>query len=445
MPRPSNEGLALGNLRLGTSVRLRSTTPSGRQGCGRGWLPVQPRGYVCLGRRTTLDLNDPYYRALADLAPQRDALMPYHYAYSRGAPMYSRVPTQTEWTKAERRFGPPGTYAELGDWARGHEELVEAELKIGASGPVPWYFEGGRRQVGSGPRDPRRLVWRVIPNGSMLAYAKSFSMHGRVWLVTPDLMLVPADRTQHLRTSSFGGTDLDERRRLPIAFNRRHEPRPVYRRSTAGAFVATDESLAGKAWRMIVDHPIGPPRDRYYPLRDQPEHYLRGRDLSIARKRKKRPRAIGAGELWIDAHIVPGTIVVYRDLEPLYVTLFSPGKGGAPVPGLDHTKYATTQTGVFHLEWKERVATMSNESGEPKVLWFSDVPNVQYVRAPMAMHVAYWHEDFGNPKSAECLNLSPRDGRRLFQLSDPPLPEGWGAVRPGGGNGRSTAVVISAL
>ena len=87
---------------------------------------------------------------------------------------------------------------------------------------------------------------------------------------------------------------------------------------------------------------------------------------------------------------------------------------------------------------------MSNEKSEPKVLWFSDVPNIQYLRPPLAMHVAYWHEDFGKPKSAECVNVSPKDGKWLFAWTEPALPEGWGGIRPGDGNGRSTPVMITA-
>ena len=178
-------------------------------------------------------------------------------------------------------------------------------------------------------------------------------------------------------------------------------------------------------------------------MRDRPGVYVKGSYVTVSWPRKKLPRAIKPGEKWIDARILPGTMTVYEGLRPIYVTMFSPGKGGLPVKGLDHTKYATTQTGYFRFEWKERVATMSNEKGEPKVLWFSDVPNIQYLRAPLAMHVAFWHEDFGNKKSAECLNVSPRDGRWLFQFTDPPLPKDWGAVRPGGGNGRSTPIMVT--
>ena len=100
--------------------------------------------------------------------------------------------------------------------------------------------------------------------------------------------------------------------------------------------------------------------------------------------------------------------------------------------------------GAVPLEWKDHVATMTNEMGEPKVAWFTDVPHIQYLKAPLAMHVAFWHEDFGNPKSAECVNISPEDGRVIFNWTDPTLPEGWGGMRPGGGNGKSTPVVITA-
>ena len=74
------------------------------------------------------------------------------------------------------------------------------------------------------------------------------------------------------------------------------------------------------------------------------------------------------------------------------------------------------------------VNTMSNEKGVPKVLWFTDVPNQQYLHAPLAMHVAYWHEDFGKRKSAECLNVSPLDGAWLFGWTLPQLPTDWNAI-----------------
>ena len=443
-PEPfTKKGLvALGNVRMGTSVKLKSTQPIMGTGCERGWYAIEPRGYVCSSHRTTLDMSDPYYLAQRDVAPKRGELFPYRYAYSRGAPMYSRVPTRKEWEKAEMGLGKPGTFAVLGPWAEGHEELLEDE-PITATDAVPWYFEGGKRRVSGGGRSTINLVWKTIPNGSMLAFNRAFEMHGRVWLVTADLTVVPADRVQSIRRSEFSGVQLEGDVQLPIAWNRHLKPRPVYQRANSGDFIASSETLGGKKWVMVDTKKHVKGKATYYEIRDRPGHFLFEDDITISRQRKTVPRAIKPGEKWIDAHITPGTLTAYVGDRPVFATLFSPGKGGHPVPGNDHSRFATTQTGYFRYEWKEAVATMSNETGDPTVLWFSDVPNIQYIRAPLAMHVAYWHEDFANPKSAECVNLSPRDGKFLFGWTDPPLPEDWGAVRPGGGNGPSTPIMIN--
>ncbi len=169
--------------------------------------------------------------------------------------------------------------------------------------------------------------------------------------------------------------------------------------------------------------------------------------ISFTRQVTKTPQGIAEDEKWIEVKIVPGTLTAYVGKEPVLATLFSPGKGGPPAPGKnsieDARHYATTSIGFYPLEWKEHVATMSNEKGVPKVLWFTDVPNQQYLKAPLAMHVAYWHEDFGMRKSAECVNVSPRDGEFLFGWTLPQLPDGWNAVGAGGGNGKSTPIVVT--
>jgi hypothetical protein len=53
---------------------------------------------------------------------------------------------------------------------------------------------------------------------------------------------------------------------------------------------------------------------------------------------------------------------------------------------------------------------------------------VEYFRPPFAIHAAYWHEDFGEPKSGGCVNLSPEDARAVFELTEPHVPEGWAGV-----------------
>jgi hypothetical protein len=61
----------------------------------------------------------------------------------------------------------------------------------------------------------------------------------------------------------------------------------------------------------------------------------------------------------------------------------------------------------------------------------------------MAMHVAYWHDDFGYPMSAECLNTSAQDGEWIFNFTLPKLPDAWGSVGAGRQNGPSTKINIT--
>jgi hypothetical protein len=203
-------------------------------------------------------------------------------------------------------------------------------------------------------------------------------------------------------------------------------------------------AFAPKTWVQVSDDRVTVAGRTYLPVRGEPDTFALADDVTISRARPDLPSGVGPGEKWIEVKILPGTLTAYEGDRPVYATLFSPGKGGVSPPGLDHTKYATTSVGFFPIEWKDHIDTMSSEPREPKVMWFTDVPHIQYLKAPLAMHVALWHEDFGNPKSAECVNVSPEDGHFLFGWTDPQLPEGWGGIRPGGGNGKSTIVVVTA-
>jgi lipoprotein-anchoring transpeptidase ErfK/SrfK len=124
----------------------------------------------------------------------------------------------------------------------------------------------------------------------------------------------------------------------------------------------------------------------------------------------------------------------------------SPGSGGVPVKGYDPVKMSTTPTGTYYMTFKDRAATMSpDKPGEERTLWIADVPYTQYFNPPFAIHAAYWHERFGEPTSAGCVNVSPLDAEALFHWSDPKVPEGWQGATGAGApiNGPTTAVVVS--
>lgn len=56
---------------------------------------------------------------------------------------------------------------------------------------------------------------------------------------------------------------------------------------------------------------------------------------------------------------------------------------------------------------------------------FRDVPFVQYFTEGFALHAAYWHDDFGTPRSHGCVNLAPIDAAWLFGWTDPDVPAAW--------------------
>ena len=48
----------------------------------------------------------------------------------------------------------------------------------------------------------------------------------------------------------------------------------------------------------------------------------------------------------------------------------------------------------------------------------------------LALHTAYWHDQFGTRRSHGCVNLSPKDARWLYGFTSPAVPDGWVAVHP---------------
>ena len=69
-------------------------------------------------------------------------------------------------------------------------------------------------------------------------------------------------------------------------------------------------------------------------------------------------------------------------------------------------------------------ATMDNLEHTDVVPYsYEEVPFTQYI-GRVALHGAFWHDQFGVPRSHGCINLSPADAEWLFGFTKPLLPEG---------------------
>lgn len=133
------------------------------------------------------------------------------------------------------------------------------------------------------------------------------------------------------------------------------------------------------------------------------------------------PSEVIAGARWIDVSIASQTLVVYEGARPIFATLVSTGR-----PGPGHT----TPVGTFHVWVKLAEDTMDDleQIDQESNYAIEGVPWVQYFSEGIALHAAFWHDQFGHRHSHGCVNLSPRDAHRVFDMTSPSLPPGWDAI-----------------
>ncbi|MBK7580572.1 MAG: L,D-transpeptidase [Myxococcales bacterium] len=438
---PKRTKNALGYVRLGQSVAKRADEPVKGPGCAGVYQPVEPYGWVCMDRTASDSGSSRWLRAMAAAAP-RTTLMPFEFALSNGAPMYRRLPTAKEVEKERPAFGEAGKFKPQAWGNRGHEKLAEVRT-VADTGPVPWFLGDGGS---AGEAHPLEVMRRQIPHGSMLAYSAAFTHEGRSYLLSSDGTVVPADRVRPFRVSEFRGVALGKDNRLPLAFFRAR-PRPKLRRVETG-FEPTGASFAARS-HVELDPGVDAAEangKRFLATRErvgQQIVWVAEDDATVIREREQLPIGVAAGSKWILHSITQGTLIAFEDKRAVYATLASPGAGGVPIKGKDPVKMSTTPLGVYRITFKHRATTMSPEYGENRKFWIADVPYTQYFNAPFALHTAYWHEDFGEPMSAGCVNVSPRDGKWLFDWTSPTVPTGWGGAGPGGRHGAGTYVVIA--
>lgn len=484
-PEPNRSKQAVGYVRAGQSLRLvaspsvdgdaatRSATQRGSttqhgsamqhgsatqrastRGCAGGWRAVEPHGFVCLDDSASLEPTR-YSSNMSRLGP-RLGPWPFHYALSLGGVSYRRLPTSGERRRAEARFAPVPALPP--HWS-GYAELAQGELAAPGSTP-PFLLENGSVSRAF----ETRLARRDVPAGSLFAYTSVFEHEGRSWLQNADGTIVPADRARPFRPSHFAGVDLKKNEvTLPFAFTRADvqaraltsSPGCTLARETnangrldARVHALASSCASGPAVALSARTPLALSGRvveldgaRWLVAR-QPESstnlLVRQDALRVAEKRAK---PFSSQESWIAFSIQRGVLVTYEDDEPTFVTLASPGAGGVPRAS-DGSEWRTTPTGFHRVQFKHRTDDMSPEWGEHRSHYIADVPHVLYFAPPFAIHVAYWHERFGEPMSGGCINVSPRDGERLFGWTSPAVPAEWHAAGASPRTGAGTAIWI---
>lgn len=429
LDKPDRDAPVIGAMRNGQSVALRDDKPvTARKSyqCTDGWYPVQPRGWVCVGGPGygRLDDAEPVIRAAEEALPDRSKPYPFHFGVSVGAPRYLRMPTAAEQRKAEPELDRYLATLPTPDPTKGGAVSV-ARAGHGPSEALLAYF----RQPGLA-----LTAEEAAYEGMKVSWTKEFDGEGRTWLLTPDLQLIPKDKVRQQPLPNMRGVDLRAQpdMALPLAFTWLQEA-VKYRRDEQGNIVPTKESWSRHSFIPATGGMAKGDHGRWYwEMRDGSLAFYP--DVTIL-KTAPRPQAVGPKDKWLHVRVTWGWAIAYEGSTPVYATAISPG-----IDGISSRAHATAK-GKQHVDWKLLSSDMSGrDKGKD---WFVDeVPWTQYYKGNFAVHGAWWHDDFGRPKSHGCINVPPADAMWLFGWMDPQLPDGWYAVSPYAPIAKSTLIYI---
>ncbi|MFQ5855642.1 MAG: L,D-transpeptidase family protein [Anaerolineae bacterium] len=255
------------------------------------------------------------------------------------------------------------------------------------------------------PGDAAPVRWYTSA-GTWVSIRANRVVDGQVWYLMDRGGWVPASAVEVGRLSDFHGVRVVPGMAMPFGFV---VADPLNVRAQPG--VANDNPPIGELQRYSIVSILD--------VKDIPDGtwYQIGENRWVSAQHVRRvapvvrPKQIGPNERWIEVNLREQTLRAYEGPEMVYATLISSG-----LPRWQ------TITGLFRIWIKITARKMSGGSLEDGDYYYlADVPWTMYFKGGYGLHAAYWHDDFGRPKSHGCVNLSPLDAYWLFQWATPDL------------------------
>lgn len=407
----------LGWLRAGAHVRLAAgpvTTPT----CSSGWHRVHPSGWVCLG--TGVDMSETPPAAELEVRPNLESPLPYTYYFVKEpqVPEYHLLPSRDDQRAA---LAHSGRYIEF---LRAGDERRAARLR---AGELP----------GEPPPPPE--VARYLDHGFFVASTGIEVRSSRRFVRTVRGSYIKEAQLEERTGAQFHGVEIPPEGDLPVAWAIR-SGRPLVRITRDDGSTRMQEleeapvidRLSQVQW--LRRERIG---GRFYHVLqgpDEQEHFLRDWFVAVA-ERHDAPRGIEADEPWVHVDLTRETLVLYRGERPIYATLVSTGVEGHDTP-----------VGEFTIRRKlisDTMANLGQDASSDDRYRIEDVPWTQYFEGSIALHAAFWHAQYGIPRSHGCVNLAPADAQYVFRHTWPEIPEGWHGVSTEGTRMRGSRVLVT--
>jgi len=120
------------------------------------------------------------------------------------------------------------------------------------------------------------------------------------------------------------------------------------------------------------------------------------------------PEKALTGEKWVDIDLGNQQLIAYQG--DTAVRFFTISSGSSRTP---------TVTGSFRTYARTPLQDMSGGSAAAGDYYFqADVPWVQYFFDGYALHGAYWHNSFGQPRGHGCINMRVEDSKWLYEWAE---------------------------
>ena len=382
---PADDAKRIGTVAVDTRVAWSSTRAG--KGCEKPWVELVPQGWIC-GDYVKPSTKPPFGQEVPQL--DRGEIVPgtYGKVTAQGAVMYALVKPETKRDKKKPKHGsgavrsPADLPAPVGDPKLPH--MVEADPIVGSLNV---------RQYEELTVDDK-LYWKVAQKDNQYVLASAISKH---------------------QPSHYTGARLGDDTGLatPIAF--------VWPRAGMLAAWTTAKPAGGGVVHQLVARTLVPVLETAAGKDGKPIAYRIGdaewmapADVRVFAAAAPPP-TLAPNERWIDVDLDSQILVAFEGDVAVYATMVS--SGGKDTP---------TETGLYRMWLKESEADMKGLNGEDPYS-VATVPWTQFFSPEkgLALHTAYWHDQFGHARSHGCVNLAPRDARWLYFWSDPQVPPGW--------------------
>jgi hypothetical protein len=378
---PGDDAKRIGTVAIDTRVRWKRTQKA--KGCEKAWVEIEPRGWVC----------GDYVKPSKKVAMGREVPMLERGELVPG--VYGKVTAPNSVTFMLEKPDP---------------KKKPKDKKKGKPVTSP-------SEVETKPVDPKMLEDKPLVGSINVRQYEEITVGGKTyWKVSQkDNEYVLRSSISEHKPSFYGGARLgdDTGWGVPVAFV---WPRAGYRQ----AWTYAKSTGAGAMRQLSARTPLGifetvnDPKGAPLAYRIGDAEWIRAADVRVFQPAPP-PALIEKNERWIDVDLDNQILVAFEGETPVYATMVS--SGGKDTP---------TETGIYRMWVKESEADMKGLNGEDPYS-VATVPWTQFFSPEkgLALHTAYWHDQFGVRRSHGCVNLAPRDARWLYFWSDPQVPPGW--------------------